>query len=107
MPTKKHIESDLAIPPGEYLEEVLEEIGMTKTELARRMNRPAPKLSAIIKGTKSITAETALQLERILKVPAHIWMGPESEYRLVLARQKMALADALRRKRPTTKRTVA
>ncbi len=87
--TTKVYYSDLAIPPGEYLEEVLHELGMSKTELARRMGRPAPKLSAIIKGAKAITAETALQLERVLKVPAHIWMGLESEYRLVLARKKL------------------
>jgi HTH-type transcriptional regulator/antitoxin HigA len=89
--TTKTYYSDLAIPPGEYLEEVLHELGMSKSELAKRMGRPAPKLSAIIKGTKAITAETALQLERVLKVPAHIWMGLESEYRLVLARKRMRL----------------
>jgi HTH-type transcriptional regulator/antitoxin HigA len=87
--TTKVYYSNLAIPPGEFLEEVLHDIGMSKSELARRMGRPAPKLSAIIKGTKAITAETALQLERVLNVPAHIWMGLETEYRLVLARKKL------------------
>ncbi|HPS03447.1 MAG TPA: HigA family addiction module antitoxin [Candidatus Sumerlaeota bacterium] len=84
------IHSDLAIPPGEYLEEVLENLGMSKDELARRMGRPASKLSEIYKGAKAITPETALQLERVLGVPAHIWSGLESEYRLVLARQEEA-----------------
>jgi HTH-type transcriptional regulator/antitoxin HigA len=78
--------SDLPIPPGEYLEEVIEELGMSKEELAKRMNRPAPKLSAIFKGNKAITPDTALQLEKVVGVPAHIWTGLESEYRLALAR---------------------
>ncbi len=88
METKEILHSDLPIPPGEYLEEVIEELGMTKDELARRMNRPAPKLSAIFKGEKSITPDTALQLEKVVGVPAHIWAGIEAEYRLTLARQQ-------------------
>ncbi len=86
MISKKTGISDLAIPPGEYLEEVLAEIGMSKDELAKRMDRPAPKLSAIFKGEKAITPETALQLEKVVGVPAHVWTGLETEYRLSLAR---------------------
>ena len=86
MVTKNDIHSDLAIPPGEYLEEVLDELGMTKDELARRMGRPPTKLSPIFKGRKAITPETAIQLEQVVGVPAHIWLGLETEYRLTLAR---------------------
>ena len=86
MATNQEIYSDLPIPPGEYLEEVIEEMGMSKDELAKRMNRPAPKLSAIFKGDKAITPDTALQLEKVVGVPAHVWTGLEAEYRLALAR---------------------
>lgn len=61
---------------------------MTKDELAKRMNRPAPKLSAIFKGEKAITPDTALQLEKVVGVPAHIWNGLEAEYRLVQAKAR-------------------
>lgn len=84
------IHSNLAIPPGEYLEEVLEDLGMTKDELARRMGRPASKLSPIFKGEKSVTPDTALRLAEVVGVPAHVWTGLEAEYRLTLARQKKA-----------------
>jgi len=60
---------------------------MSKDELARRMGRPATKISAIFKGGKAITPETAMQLEKVVGVPANIWLGLESEYRLALARQ--------------------
>ncbi|MFQ5707685.1 MAG: HigA family addiction module antitoxin [bacterium] len=91
MMIKEHTHSDLAIPPGEYLEEVISELGMTKNELARRMSRPAPKLSAIFAGDKAITPDTALQLEKVVGVPAHIWTGLEAEYRLTLARNQEVL----------------
>ncbi len=88
MATNATIHSDLPIPPGEYLEDVLEDLGMTKDELARRLNRPASKLSSIYKGKKAITADTALQLEKVVGVPAHIWTGLEAEYRLAQARKQ-------------------
>jgi len=87
MATEKELHSDLAVPPGGYLEEVIGELGMTKDELARRMGRPATKMSSIFKGSKVITPETAMQLEKVVGVPANIWLGLESEYRLALARQ--------------------
>ncbi|RKX38645.1 MAG: addiction module antidote protein, HigA family [Verrucomicrobia bacterium] len=88
MTTETPIISNLPVPPGEYLEEVLEELGMSKSELATRMGRPLSKLSAIFKGAKAITPDTAIQLERVTGVAAHIWTGLETEYRLAQARQR-------------------
>ncbi|MFC1822769.1 HigA family addiction module antitoxin [Thermodesulfobacteriota bacterium] len=88
MATNQEMYSDLPIPPGEYLEEVIGDLGMSKDELAKRMDRPAPKLSAIFKGGKAITPDTALQLEKVVGVPAHVWTGLEAEYRLALARRQ-------------------
>ncbi|HEX2984272.1 MAG TPA: HigA family addiction module antitoxin [Ignavibacteriales bacterium] len=84
--TTNQLYSNLPIPPGEFLEEVLEDMGMTKDEFAKRMNRPAAKMSLIFQGKKEMTPETALQLEKVTEVPAHIWSGLEKEYRLALAR---------------------
>ena len=91
MTTEVDIVSNLPIPPGEYLEEVIEELGMSKSELATRMGRPLSKLSAVFKGTKAVTPDTALQLERVVGVPAHIWTGLETDYRLAQARQREEL----------------
>ncbi|NJK44298.1 MAG: HigA family addiction module antidote protein [Pleurocapsa sp. SU_196_0] len=77
---------DIAIPPGEFLEETLEAIGMSQAELARRTGRPAQVINEIVKGTKEITADTALQFEKVLDTPAQFWLNLERDYRLVLAR---------------------
>jgi HTH-type transcriptional regulator/antitoxin HigA len=88
MTTDRSIYSDLAIPPGEYLLEVIESREITQADLARRMGRPTQAINEIVKGEKAITSETALQLEQVLGTPAHIWTGLEAEFQLVLARQK-------------------
>jgi HTH-type transcriptional regulator / antitoxin HigA len=80
--------SDLAIPPGELLEEELEERGISQAELARLMGRPAQAVNEIIHARKQITPETALQLEQALGIPAYLWLNLESDYRLTLARAR-------------------
>ncbi len=87
--TTPRLHSDMPIPPGEFLREHLEETGMSQAELARRLGRPRQAVNEIIRGKKAITAETALQLEPVLSTPAHIWLGLELEYRLVLARSAL------------------
>lgn len=78
-------EPDYAIPPGETLLETIEHLGMTQAELAKRMDRPLKTINEIIKGKAAITAETSLQLERVLGVPANFWNNLERNYRQALA----------------------
>lgn len=87
MATNKRFHSDLAIPPGEYLAEVVEELGVSQAELARRMGRPPQAINEIVLGKKALTPETAIQLENVTGVPARIWTSLEEEYRLALARR--------------------
>ena len=105
METSATIHSDFPIPPGEYLEEVLEELGISKTDLANRMGRPATKLSPIFKGQKAITPDTALQLEKVVGVPAQFWINLEAEYRLSLAIQQEEIEQSkLKQEVPLTKK---
>ena len=79
-------ESDLAIPPGEFLAEELGARGMTQLDLATRMGRPPQLVSGIVQGHKAITAATALELEDVLGLSAQFWQRLEEDYRLALAR---------------------
>jgi len=87
MATEKELHSDLAVPPGEYLKEVINELGMTKDELARRMGLRATELGTVFRGTTPLTSDVAMQLEKVVSVPASIWLGLEAEYRLALDRE--------------------
>ena len=80
--------SDLPIPPGDVLEEELEARGMTQKELATRLGRPPQAVNEIIKGKKAITPDTAIGLEKVLGISAQFWTGLESDYRMVLARNR-------------------
>lgn len=77
---------DTVSPPGETLAEVLELRGMSQSELAERMGRPKKTVNEIVQGKASITAETALQLEKVLGIPAAFWTMREQNYRESIAR---------------------
>lgn len=77
---------DYAVPPGETLLETIENIGMSQAELAERTGRPKKTINEIIKGKAAITSETALQLERVLGIPARFWNNLERNYQEILAR---------------------
>lgn len=79
---------DWAVPPGDVLLEVLEERGMTQSELARRTDRPVKTINEIVKGKAAITVETAIQFERALGVSARFWNNLETNYREAIARQE-------------------
>jgi addiction module HigA family antidote len=68
-------------PPGDTIQESIDAIGMSQTELAERMGRPKEKVNDIIKGREPITTATAFQLEKVLGIPASFWMNREKEYR--------------------------
>ncbi len=84
--TRNEYEPDMVSPPGETLLETLEELGMSQAELARRIDRPKKTVNEIIQGKAAITAETALQFERALGIPAKFWLTREAQYRESLAR---------------------
>lgn len=68
-------------PPGDTIQETIDVIGMSQTELAERMGRPKEKVNDIIKGREPITTATAFQLEKVLGIPATFWINRENEYR--------------------------
>ena len=89
MVTKTNAYPDVAVPPGEYLEEEIEARGISQKELARRMGRPVNTINEIINGKKAITAETALQLEAVMpEIPARFWLNLETDHQLTKASMK-------------------
>lgn len=83
---RNEYQPDYVSPPGETLLETLEAIDMSQAELARRMGRPVKTINEIVQGKTAITAETALQLEQVLRIPASFWLKREQQYQESLAR---------------------
>ena len=76
------------VPPGETLRETLEAIGMAQAELAHLAGCSKKTINKIVIGNTVITADTALQFERVLGIPASLWNNLEKNYQEANARLK-------------------
>ena len=80
---------DSVTPPGETLQEIFDAIGMTKAELADRMGKTSKFVIDINKhGVITITPTSAMELEKVLGIPASFWNNRERRYRESLARRE-------------------
>ena len=78
-----------SIHPGEFLVDKLMEIGITATELSRRISVPPNRISQIIHGRRDITADTALRLGKFFGTGPELWMNLQKGYELDQAKSKI------------------
>jgi addiction module HigA family antidote len=80
------------IHPGEHLKEELEALDMSAAELARQIDVPTNRVTAILNGRRGITGDTALRLSHFFGTSAEFWLNLQSLYELRLAEQKAGKA---------------
>ena len=73
------------IHPGEVLQDLLNEAGLTANALATALRVPANRIGGIIKGQRGITADTALRLARYFGTSAQMWVNLQAKYDLAVA----------------------
>ena len=78
------------IHPGEVLQDLIQEAGLTANALALALRVPANRIGAIVKGQRSITGDTALRLTRYFDNPAQMWMNLQAKYALAMAEDSLS-----------------
>jgi len=77
------------IHPGEILrEDFLKPFGIGINQLARDLDVPPNRISLIVNGERSITADTALRLGTCFGMSPEIWPNLQSEYDIRLVRRQ-------------------
>lgn len=74
-----------AIHPGSILADELEDLGVTPTDLARRLEVPANRISQIVNGKRAITGDTALRLGHWFGTAPQFWLNLQTAYDLRIA----------------------
>lgn len=76
--------------PGEILlHEFLEPMGVTQSELARKINVPIQRINTLVNGKRGISAETTLLLSKMFGTTPEFWMNLQSSCDLYIAFQKL------------------
>lgn len=71
------------IHPGEVLlEEFLSPMGVSQYRLAKDIHVPPRRINEIVRGTRSVSADTALRLARYFGTSKRFWLNLQSQYDL-------------------------
>jgi addiction module HigA family antidote len=76
------------IHPGEILlEEFMNPLGISQNRLASDIDVSVSRIAGIVKGTRAVTADTALRLGEYFRTSAEFWTNLQSSYEMRVARQ--------------------
>jgi addiction module HigA family antidote len=71
------------VHPGEVLrEEFLKPMNVTAYKLSKDLGIPQTRISAILKGNRGITADTAIRFSLYFGTSAKFWLGLQDDYEL-------------------------
>ncbi len=73
------------VHPGEILAEELDALELSANAMAKALDVPANRITAILRGERGITADTALRLSRFFGTTPQVWMNLQKNYELRIA----------------------
>ena len=81
------------VTPGEVLrEEFMRPLGLSGRALARELGVPSNRITEIVAGERSVSAETAIMLGDRFGTSAEFWLNLQMAHDLELARRHMRRA---------------
>ena len=78
------------VHPGEILrEEFLMPLGISQYRLAKETSVPPRRINEIVKGTRAISADTALRLARYFGTSERFWLNLQARYDLEVEKDRL------------------
>ena len=89
------------VHPGEILREELDELGLSANALANALDVPTNRITAILRGQRGVTADTALRLARYFDTTPQLWQNLQKTYELRVAEIESGPQTAAKGSRPS------
>ena len=80
----------IAIHPGEYLKETLDELGISQAAFACAIGVSPMRVSHIIKGARPVTAELALLFGKAFAQSPEYWLNLQATFDLASAHRTIS-----------------
>lgn len=77
----------MAIHPGEFLAEILDELGISQAEFARAVGESPMRVSHVVRGKRPVTAELALLFGKAFGQSPEYWLNLQTAHDLARARK--------------------
>src|SRR5438132_467866 len=78
------------VHPGEILlEEFLRPLGLSQYRLTKDVSVPARRINEIVRGTRAVSADTALRLARYFATSERFWLNLQARYDLEIEKDRL------------------
>jgi addiction module HigA family antidote len=82
-----------SIHPGDILKtEFMDPLGLSSYRLAKELHVSAPRINDLVRGKRSITADTAMRLGRYFGTSAQLWLNLQNKHDIWVAAKNKSLA---------------
>ena len=82
-----------SIHPGDILKtEFMEPLGLSSYRLAKDLYVSAPRVNDLVRGKRSITADTAMRLGAYFGTSPQLWLGLQMDHDIWVAAKNKSLA---------------
>ena len=85
MPNYIEFNDKIAFHPGYYIQEIVEDSGLTQEDFARRLDTTPKNLSILIRGEQSLSKDIAMKLSRMLGTSISYWLNLQKSYDTLIA----------------------
>lgn len=75
----------IAFHPGYYIEEIIDDSGLTREDFAIRLDTTPKNLSLLINAEQSLSVDMAMKLSRMLNTSAEYWLNLQMKYDAMIA----------------------
>ncbi len=79
---------EIAFHPGYYIQEILEDSGLTQEDFAKRLGTTPKNLSCLINAKQGLSADMAAKLSRMLGTSEGYWLNLQAAYDTLTAKFK-------------------
>ena len=73
----------IAFHPGYYINEYIEDSGLSQDAFAKRLGTTAKNLSILLRGEQSISKDIAIKLSNLLNTSIEYWLNLQQSYDLI------------------------
>ena len=78
----------IAFHPGYYIQEIVEESGLTQADFAKRLGTTPKDLSLLIRGEQNLSSDIAMKLSRMTGTSVSYWLNLQQAYDALMAEFK-------------------
>ena len=75
----------IAFHPGYYIQEMVEESGLTQADFAKRLDITPKSLSLLIRGEQNLSIDIAMKLSRMTGTSVSYWLNLQNAYDTLMA----------------------